>query len=327
MKFNVKAFILALVFSIGLISVKNVYSCELNKNIERGLNGALRMGEVDGLYAGSSMFRGLDFYMLEEKTDRVFLVQYGGSDPTMNSLILENLISRGLVIKNFYVDMYAWAAAKAPWPSDAILFFEAPFNMKLKIWDAMKQNKNADLLSAAWEMFMQSGNDMFVFWPIYSRMAAKSYHKGGSVKSSHDLKIKPSSLDVKLPSQMAPLKEVPEESFDMGVNPAQRSAVVKIINLCRENNINLTFVETPKYLATHDSKKYQAVMKEYLDIMNEYNTRCIMSNYTLEKIHAEKSDNVISYDFELDNLNYYGDYVHLSGLGNMLFTDILNHIN
>ena len=320
MRFNFKAFILALIFSIGLISVKNVYSCELNKNIQRGLSGALRMHEVDGLYAGSSMFRGLDFYILEEKTDRVFLVQYGGSDPVMNSLILENLIERGLVIKHFYVDMYAWAAAKDPWPSDSILFFEAPFNMKLKIWDAMKQNKDADLVSAAWEMFMQSGNDMFVFWPIYSRIAANSYHKGGSLKSYFDVKPSPSGRKAIFP-------DIPEENFDMGVNPAQRNAIIKIINLCRENNINLTFIETPKYLATHNSKKYQTVMKEYLDIMNEHNTNCIMSSYTLQKIHAEKSDNITSYDFELDNMDYYSDYVHLTPAGSVAFTNILTQIN
>ena len=277
------------------------------------------MREVDELYTGSSMFRnGLNLYGLEKRTDRVFLVQYGGSDPAMNSLILENLIERGLVIKHFYVDMYAWAAARDPWPSDAILFFEAPFNMKLKIWDAMKQNKDADLVSAAWEMFMQSGNDMFIFWPIYSRLAARAYHKGGNLKSYYD--VKPSGQKEAFP-------EIPEENFDIEINPAQRDAIIKIINLCRENNINLTFIETPKYLATHNSRKYQIVMKEYLDIMNEHNTNCIMSSYTLQKIHADKSDNVTSYDFELDNLDYFGDYVHLTAAGSVAFTNILTQIN
>ena len=139
MKFNFKAFILALIFCTVIISAKNVYSCELNAKIERGLSGALRMRELDELYAGSSMFRGgLNLYALEEKTDRVFLLQYGGFDPAIIALLLENLIERGLAIKSFYVDMYAWAAAKQPWPSEAILFFESPFNLKFQIWNLIK---------------------------------------------------------------------------------------------------------------------------------------------------------------------------------------------
>ena len=67
-------------------------------------------------------------------------------------------------------------------------------------------------------------------------------------------------------------------------------------------------------------------MSEYLDIMNAHKTQCIMSNVTLEKIHAAKTDNVTSYDFELDNTAYFGDYVHLSPAGANVFTELLSKI-
>ncbi len=319
MKFNFKAFILALIFCTVLISVKNVYSCDLNANIERGLNGALRMREIDELYAGSSMFRGLNPYELEKKTERIFILQYAGLDPAMISLLLENLIDRGLSLKNFYIDMYAWTATKQPWLSESILLFESPFNLKLQIWDLMKQNKNADLISAAWEMFIHSGNDMFIFWPIYSRLVEGAHHKGGNLKSHYAVKSS-SSRKEKFP-------DIPEEEFASEINPLERDAIIKIINLCRENNINLTFIETPKHSATNNSKKYQAIMRKYLNIMNENNTKCIMAADTLMKIHAEKSNNITSYEFEHDNLNYFDDYVHLAPAGNVKFTELLVTIN
>ena len=189
MKFNFKAFILAIIFCATFITAKNVYSCELNTTLDRGINRAVKLEEADELYAGSSMFRGgLNMNKLAERTDKIFLINYGGLDPAMVSLILEHLINRGLIVKNFYVDMYSWAAARSPWPSDAILFFEAPVELKLKIWNVMKHNEDADLLSAAWEMFIQSGNDMLAFWPIYSRIAARGYFKGGHPASHFNAK-------------------------------------------------------------------------------------------------------------------------------------------
>ena len=46
-------------------------------------------------------------------------------------------------------------------------------------------------------------------------------------------------------------------------------------------------------------------------------------NLGMVGIHAEKSDNITSYDFELDNMDYYSDYVHLTPAGSVAFTNIL----
>ena len=57
MKLNVKAFALAVVLSVIFVSAKNIYSCELSSQADKGLYRALKLGTLDNLYIGSSMFR------------------------------------------------------------------------------------------------------------------------------------------------------------------------------------------------------------------------------------------------------------------------------
>ena len=165
MKFNFKAFILALIFCAVFIISKNIFSCVLSAQIDKGIYRASKLENLDALYIGSSMFRqGIN--MKEIKNKNSFMLSYNGLDPAMEFLILEFLISNGLKIKNLYIDMYAYSASGESWLSDDRMFFEAPLRMKIKIFKLIAQNSKANIFSAAWELFISSGNDLFILWPL-----------------------------------------------------------------------------------------------------------------------------------------------------------------
>lgn len=174
MKFSFRAFILA------VICAKNVYSCDLSAQTDRGIQRAINLGKIERLYLGSSMFRkGINIYEMEKKSSPSFLIWYGGLDPVYESMMLEYIITCGVAIKNLYIDMYAYSISSPSWPSGAQTFFEAPLDLKIKIWRLIMNNKRTNLIPAAWDMFVYSGNDMFILWPLFREILNRMYYRGG----------------------------------------------------------------------------------------------------------------------------------------------------
>lgn len=320
MKFSFRSFILAVIFSIALISAKNVYSCDLSAQTDRSIQRAINFGEIERLYIGSSMFRqGINIYEMEQKKSKSrFLIWYEGLDPVSEFIILEDIISKGLTVKNLYVDMYAYSASVSSWPSGEQILFEASLPLKVKIWQTAMKNDKAELIPDTWEIFMHSGNDIFVFWPLFRYILSRTYYRGG-----HPGLDRVYNLGT---TQEALQKIIPPGNENSRMNAEQKEAVIKIISLCRENNINLSFIETPKYASTHNSAGYKNLMAEYLEVLNEYNINCIMTGKTLNSIGAGQAENVKSYEFKHEDAGNFIDTIHLSTAGSAAFTHILIEI-
>ena len=303
MKFNFKAFILALIFCAVFIISKNIFSCVLSGQIDKGIYRASKLENIDALYIGSSMFRqGIN--MKEIKNENSFMLSYNGLDPAMEFLILDFLISSGLKVKNLYVDMYAYSASGESWLSDDRMFFESPLSLKLKIFKLIAQNSKENIFSAAYELFISSGNDLFILWPLQKKLISKRYYKGGA-----DVPGMPPAAREILDSSLIPEPEI------SAINETQKNAIIKIINLCRENNINLLFIETPKYIKTMKSNFYKNIMKEYIEILNENNVKFFVSDVILEG----------GYKFPHDDAKMFGDFVHLSTEGSMEFSKMIEN--
>lgn len=315
MKFSLKAFILAVIFCSVIISIKNVYSCDLSAQSDKGIQRAINFGELERLYSGSSVFRqGINIYEMEKKKSKSrFLIWYGGLDPVSEAAMLEYMISVGLVIKNFYVDMYAYSAAAPSWPSDERMFFEFPFPLKVKIWKTIMKNEKAQLIPTTWEMFIHSGNDMFISWPLFKHVVKMTYYRGGY----------PSLTRINNPgTTLEALQKRTPPGYER-MNLDQKEAIIKIIKLCRENNINLCFVETPKYRSLNNSSGYKNIMSEYFDLLKAYNVNCIIADATIKNIGAERSASVKSYEFNHDRAENFTDIIHLSTFGSAEFTHVL----
>ena len=315
MKLNIKAFILGLILSAGLIAAKNIYSCELSAQIDKGIYRSAKIGTIEKLYIGSSMFRqGIDIHEAAEFCEDTFLLAYNGFDPANEYLVLSYLVNQRVPIKTVYLDMYAYSAAKESWLAESRMMFDSPLSLKLSLWNIIKHNTNADLPSAAYELFISSGNDMFILWPLYRKLVSSRYCKGGAALGSYSSGTTREKLS---------LTPVPD-SGSARMNPDQKQAVIRIIDLCRANNIELIFIETPKYYDVIENKAYVGIMSEYIDLMNTTGTQCFISRQTLRQIGQDKSSTITVYDFPHEEPELFADHIHLSSRGSKKFTSLLS---
>lgn len=308
MKFSVKAFVLGVIISAVFVSVKNVYSCDLSAQIDKGIYRAMKKGSIENLYIGSSMFRkGITLY--DDPSDS-FLIYYNGLDPVAESLILEYMFSNGLKVKNLYVDLFPSTAAKVSWLYDKRMMFDAPLGLKLSVLCQALRNPEAEVIPAVWELLIHSGNDMFILWPLYSRLAGGRYYRGGYSRDTYNRGRTRGELAA-MPGQ---------QSESASLNPEQKRAITRIAELCGEYGVNVVFLETPKYSAMFEGGKYREMMGEYLGLLEGSGAEAVVSE-------AAAGGNVrlgVSvYDFPNDDPALYEDYIHLSTEGSRKFMEVL----
>lgn len=314
MKFSAKAFIAGVLLSAFFVCIKNVYSCELTARAGRGVFCVMKRGSLDNLYIGSSMFRqGITLY--NDDSDS-FLLCYNGLDPAAESVILDYLFRNGLTVKNLYVDMYAYSATREPGLSDSRLMFDSPPALKFAVWDKSVRNSDG-YISDSWEFFVKAGNDMFMLWPVYNMMTAKRYYRGGYSADDFRRGLTPEEMNLVTPPKPEAVK----------MNPSQKESIIKIITLCRKYNVNVMFVETPKYEAIAENAEYNSLMNEYYSLLNDYGVSRIISRGTLQRINADGRENVYAYDFPCEDTSMFCDYVHLSTNGSRKFMTVIREIH
>ncbi len=316
MKFRLKAFILAIILSASIITVKNVYSWDLTGYYDRGLKRVINLGTVDRLYIGSSLVRkGINIAEAEKYSQSGFLLHYGSLDPLDMSMLLEIMLQHGLVIENLYIDMHTSAAV--PYHgAEGSIFFEVPLSMRVKIFQLIMQNSGANFLKIGWEVFVSDGNEKLLFWPLYKTAISRAYYKGGYPEGY----VRPGTTREILDA---------EENHDNnpGIDVTQKRGILKIIKLCKENNINLAFLELPKYSAKVNNSIYQKFMTEYISLINENGVKCIISAELLKQLNIHENDKVISYEFNHDNPEYFTDQIHLSSEGSIALMKSLTKVN
>lgn len=78
---NVKYILIALIVSLFVVLIKNIVSSRLVSG-SSGMPGVEKMGEVDNLFVGSSVFKqGLDIKELESFSSSSFILAYNGNQP------------------------------------------------------------------------------------------------------------------------------------------------------------------------------------------------------------------------------------------------------
>lgn len=295
------------IIAISLIMVsiiilsKNEYGRKLYKNANFGIEALIKKGEIENLFIGSSMFRqGLDIYALEKTIGSdSYILAYSGNQPAFELLELEYLLKNGVKIKNLYMDMYVYTLYANPNINDTRILAQTNTKFKTDIWDMLKKNGKPDL-SVFWEMFVTSNNEAFLSFPISYKLTNNLYHKGGNTQKNTGLTLEQfAHLEVPTTSSNAPC--------DYQVN-----AILKIIELCKQNQINLIFLETPKWNKVCENNKYQDMMKEYISILDKNDVIFSLSSKTSECLNYTDCKIV---DFDSDNPKYFLDMVHMSSDG------------
>lgn len=329
MKKIVKVVTIAVAIALVLIAIKNEYARFLMQDASYGMPAVIAedreyRDDVDDqgvtLFIGSSMFRqGLDIYSLEQGLDvRNYILSYNGNDPALEYLELEYLIDNDVRIAHLYMDMYTGSMLKSPWVSDDLIFLQTDTEFKLKVWNNIKADAG---FSDFWEMFVSSGNDLLLSWPVYNTVASSVFYRGGNISQTASIngEFQANTSDDNKSFLTEPIEDlVPSDEF----NDEQISYIRKIIELCKDNEIELTFIETPKYISYGISREYMARIYKFALILEEENTQYYLSSASkaVMPVNADLSHMKGTVNFDSYNRADFIDYIHLSPSGRTTYT-------
>ena len=299
MKFAIKVFLAALAIVAFATITKLCFSSYL-PNPNRGLNDVAALKSVDNLFIGSSMFRkGLSLKCLQaELGDSVYILSYNGNQPFQIAEEVRYLIDGRLKIKNLYIDMYAFSAAAEPKISDVRLIWDFDLRGKLSIFSDTI-GYSSDKIADTYFFFVTSNNEYFATYPISNYFISKRYNRGAGSMESYAAGMtqdQVKSLNLDFLSNVQPQ-----------LNSIQVKAIKELVALARKNDINVSFIDTIKFVSVYASDKYARLMSEYETLLKSLN--CPYIRILEEQISRDPSN--------------FSDGVHLSGKGQQAFTKIL----
>lgn len=264
-------------------------------------------GGVD-LYIGSSMFRqGLDIDELEAGAPGdSYILSYNGTRAFQCEQELEYVLDHDVPIRHLYVDLYAYALSTDPGVEDTKLFADTDLAFKWSLWKEIAPYTEHPVKSF-WEMFVTSNTDRLLCYPVDYPLLNSMFYRGGSYQERAGMTKEPAGAG---------------EDAEETANAEQLRYLVKLIELCRDKEIPVTFIETPKYESTMESKTYLSLMQQYLAVLDRYQQDYILVDDTVEALGLDPG-NVRVISFDCQNLDYFADAVHMSTDGKKAFTRIL----
>lgn len=311
-----KVFTLVFILCLLVILLKNEYARFLTKNSPYGIQTLIsKTAKTTDLYIGSSMFRqGIDINVLEKKAkDHSWILAYNGNQPIWEQIILENLLNNNVEIRRIFLDMYAYSVIATPKVSDERLFLHTDFKTKLKFWEVLKTNGEASF-NDFFQMFVSSNNEILWTWPLNKKLTDNRYLRGGNTA------FNPGSTD----SLIRSLPPVVFEDYAFKIE--QRQALLEISRLCKQKNIELILIETPKYIEIALDKNYLEIMHKYTQLAKENSIPFLISETTAKELQSK--DSSFSYlessiSFNSNDSESFQDRIHLSSKGRKLYTENL----
>ena len=288
----------AVLLSVALLVVlKNQYGSIFAGNTY-GIPAAVKQEKIDHLFIGSSMFRqGLDIDALEENLEgNVYILSYNGNQPVFMAKELEYMLKQGLQVENLYIDFYAYTLTAVPWISDTKMFLDTDLAFKADAWKLMAEHNDVTF-NDFYEMFVTANNEQILMFPINNAIVSSQFRNGGSL--------------------MAPAGQTKEhlDTLDLGVREelfeSQLAGYERIVELAKEYDIELLFIETPKYEKLLKDTREGSYM-ELLEAMKDW----------AEKANAPY---LLAESFAFDHADgaNFQDLIHLSGTGRKTYCKML----
>lgn len=309
----IKPITIAILLCLVLLLIKNQFFCLLMKNSAYGMPALIEKGGTSNLYLGSSMFRqGLDIDALDNASGSDnYILAYNGNQPATEYYELKYLLDHDVQIENLYVDMYVYSAWEAPEINDEKLFLEIGISEKLNLWKLIKTDSVSNNLKAFWRMWVSSNNELILTWPVSSAVINSQFRNGGALTKTSSASKE--ALDA---------SDTP--SIASQINATQEYYIRALINLAKENHINIIFIETPKYSTVSNYDSYLNAMEVYTKILDKESVSYVLAENTYEKISTNSIPMV--YSFDLTNHEFYMDAIHLSSEGRFAFSNYLKSI-
>lgn len=287
------AIALGLLIALCFLGVKNFIAYKF-PNSSSGMQAAISQGNIEHLFLGSSLFRqGIDIYIAEEMLEgNTFVLSYNGNQPVQMLEELKLLLRNDVEIDELYVDLYVYSAALRPAISDTKLIWDLDFQGKCKVYGDMVEYSEAGFPEFI-DFFVASNNQYMIMYPIFNNVMKREFYKGGNIRET-------------LGSTREVLDNLVTPGPREGIDKTQAAALLEIIEICREEDIQIYFAEVPKYYTLDEADYYVRLRTELENIV---------SGETIIKAAQLSFDN--------RNPAYYQDLFHLSGEGRRVYTKLL----
>ena len=288
MKKTIITIITAFILFLAVVMVKNAYSYKIPNN-EMGIQAVIAMKDVDYLFLGSSSFRkGVNMSGLEKELDGTsFMLTYNGNQP-MNAMIeLQEIIKSNTKVHTLVYEIEPGMIDRGADLSDKRLLWDIDLDSKVQIWKYLQEREDANFFMF-YDYWVSSNMDYLITYPIAHKVISKRYYKGGN-----------DGLDVSLAKTEEELMNLPIKE-DPGIDELQLNSIVNIINMCKDNGIELIFLEPPKYKAMDFDENFTSKHAEMVKLLDDNN-----ATYYLGE------------DLGFDNTKaeYYSDLSHMSKEG------------
>lgn len=293
MKKYMKSAAVGLFIALCFLGVKNFIAYKF-PNSSNGMQAAIRQGRIEHLFMGSSLFRqGIDIYTAEDMLEgNSFVLSYNGNQPVQMLEELKMLLRNDVKIDNLYMDLYVYSSALRPAISDTRLIWDLDFQGKCNIYQDMVTYSEAGL-SEFVDFFIASNNQYMIMYPIFNVIMEKEFYQGGNIRETSG-----STREI--------LDNLGTPGDREGIDKTQKAALLEIIDICKEEDIQIYFAEVPKYYTLDEADYYVRLRSE------------------LEAVVAEEQI-IRASELSFDNRNpaYYQDLFHLSGEGRRTYTKLL----
>lgn len=286
----------AFIIIAAAVAFKNVYSCEMPIR-NRGIHDAIKTGDLDILFIGSSTFRAnIDMPSMDEAYNgRVYDISYGGNQLVATAIQYDEIKRRsgnnyGLMVFELGPMMLTQEVAL----SDTRVIWDLTWEGKKALWDSMYAAGNTDF-PMMYEYFVTSGMDDLITFPVTEPFYGTRYYKGAKTDET-----------------TSPGKVVLEgEEFDISgktLIQAQADAVADIISECRRDGQEFIFLESPCYYRLQKDPTFMKYREEYIRILDENNAPYILAT---------------DVDFDSSDPELFEDMNHMSAKGRREYTAVL----
>ena len=271
---------------------KNIFSCKL-PNDACGVRSVVERGSVDTLFIGSSGYRkGIDMDILRDGLGDAFMLTYNGNEPFNVLIELEEILSGGVSINRLVVDFNPSMIDRGADLSDKRLLWDVSFDAKRKLWKEIAKLESTELFTF-YDYWVLSNNDYMLTYPISAPLIKSRYYFGG---------INPS--EVTGCSNKAELDSMPIIE-NPGLNELQLNSTERIIEICKNEGIELIFLESPRYITLCENENYAAKSRELRSFIEERGAKCILGS---------------DLEFDSKNPEFFSDTTHMSSVGKAEFT-------
>ncbi len=297
-------FVLVLGVCSAFVLLKNEYAYLLLRDSTYGFSPLISGNSKAGtLFLGSSMFRqGLDIYALASRYPDSWILAYNGNQPIIENEEIHYLARYNFVPKRIFIDMYAFSVVEQSKVSDDRIFLHTDLRFKMNLWKKLRANGDMTV-STLWQMLVTSNNENLLTWFLHKPLVEKRYYRGGNI------------LDVAGRDSVTILQSLEVEISQLNLRREQVVAIREMVAFCRQQGIQLAFIETPKYQSVVDSR-YISIMEEYGALLDSLHVLYYLSEETAKRLpRGDVSENVAVVPFNSSDPKFFSDYIHLSSDG------------